>query len=391
MSSAPAAPPKRPARTARSAATTQTPRAPAVLPERAPALHRGHAPAQDRPERPLVSLLISMRNEEQHIARCLESILRQDYPADRLEVLVMDGRSTDRSREIVARLFEGRPHCRLLDNPGVIQSLGWNLGIAGSSGAVIGIVSAHCVLGPGYVSAAVETLRRTGAELVGGPMHAASSGRVGSATALATSSPFGVGGARFHYAQREQQVDTVYQGLCWRSTYERIGGFDPEMVRNQDDELSYRLLDAGGRIICNPAIESRYANRATFRSLARQYFQYGFWKVRLMQKHPRQMRPRHFVPATFVAAVAALGLGSVGLPAARPLFWLVLAAYAAASGTASALAARRGGWAHLPLMPVAFALLHLSYGAGFWKGLLCVRPRRATAPSASAIVGPGRP
>ena len=119
-----------------------------------------------------VSLLVAMRNEADFIERCLASIFAQDYPSEKLEVLVMDGRSTDDSPRIVKRLFEDRPNCLLLDNPGITQSAGWNLGIARSTGDVVGIVSAHCELAPDYVSKAVETLQRTGADLVGGPMRA---------------------------------------------------------------------------------------------------------------------------------------------------------------------------------------------------------------------------
>jgi succinoglycan biosynthesis protein ExoA len=310
-----------------------------------------------------------MRNEAAHIERCLASVFAQDYPAEHLEVWVLDGRSSDDSWAIVGRLFAGRSRCYLVENPGVIQSTGWNLGIERCSADVIGIVSAHTELDPTYVSMAVETLERTGADLVGGPMRAVGLGRVGRAVALATSSPFGVGGARFHYTSREERVDTVYQGVCRRRTYTAIGGFDITMVRNQDDEFSYRLLDHGGRIVCNPAIRSRYFNRATLRSLWRQYWQYGLWKVRVIQRHPRQLRLRHLIPTAFVMALA-LGSVNAALPNASlvPLL-LVAGVYAGANLLASLLTARHRAWASIPLLPVVFATLHLSYGLGFLSGL----------------------
>jgi glycosyltransferase involved in cell wall biosynthesis len=318
-------------------------------------------------ERPRVSLLIAMRNEAGFIERCLASMSAQDYPPERLEVLVLDGASTDGSLEIAQRLCAARPSWRVLSNPGVIQSSGWNLGIERSTGEIIGIVSAHAELASDYVSCAVETLRRTGADLVGGPMRAAGDGWLGRGVALATSTPFGVGGARFHYTEREQEVDTVYMGLCRRETYRRIGGFDTAMVRNQDDELSYRLRDQGGRIVCNPAIRSRYHNRATLRSLARQYFAYGYWKIEVMRRHPRQMRARHFVPSVFVTAI----LGSA-IAAATPVGWLpaawVAGSYAVATVGASLLAVRKGQRDLLPVLPVVFAALHLTYGMGFLAG-----------------------
>lgn len=319
---------------------------------------------------PTVSLLVSMRNEASYIERCLASIFAQDYSTEQMEVWVLDGESTDRSWQIVERLFEGRPNCHLLPNPKITQAAGWNMGIAQATGDIIGIVSAHAELAPDYVSTAVETLQRTGADMVGGPMRADGQGRVGQAVALATSTPFGVGGARFHYISREEEVDTVYMGLCWREVYRRIGGFDEEMVRNQDDELSYHLLQQGGRIICNPAIHSRYNNRSTFRSLWRQYFQYGYWKVRVMQKHPRQMRLRQFMPPAFVMALLGGALLAPYSTTIRHLWFLALAAYALANLAASLGTAHKGSWHHLSLLPLVFATLHLSYGLGFLVGLV---------------------
>lgn len=318
---------------------------------------------------PIVTLIVAMRNEQQHIARCVRSLLDQDYPADKLEVLFMDGCSTDSTREIVRELVVGRPLFEVVDNPGKIQSIAWNLGIERARGQVLGIVSGHSELAPDYVSCAIETLLRTKADLVGGPARAESESVVGEAIALAMSSRFGVGGAEFRYAQTENEVDTVFMGVCWRDMYERIGGFDVEMVRNQDDELSYRLLEAGGRIVCNPAIRSVYRNRATLRSLWKQYFDYGRWKVRVMQKHPRQMRPRHLVPGAFVGTLGASAL-------VPPAFFALAGTYtAAALGMSLRLAIKVKRWDVLPYIPAAFAILHFGYGTGFMKGLHQFRGR----------------
>ena len=320
-------------------------------------------------EQPLVTLIVAMRNEERHVARCAESLRMQDYPADRLEVLFMDGRSTDRTREIVAAAVHDRPLFAVVDNPGVIQSIAWNLGIERARGDVIGIVSAHSELAPDYVSRAIETLLRTGADLVGGPARAESDSVVGEAIALAMSTRFGVGGAEFRYATRESEVDTVFMGVCRRRLYERVGGFDVEMVRNQDDELSYRLLEAGGRIVCNPEIKSIYRNRATLKSLWKQYFDYGRWKVRVMQKHRAQMRPRHFIPPVFVTTLGVSAL-------VPPVFAAAATTYGAATiamSIAIAMRARRADI--LPYLPAAFAILHVGYGLGFLRGLVQFRGR----------------
>jgi len=203
---------------------------------------------------PSVTLVVAMRNEVSNIERCLASLAAQDYPSDRLEVLVYDGGSTDGSADRAGRMLDGRPLAAVLANPRRIQSAAWNLGIAAASGDVVGILSGHAELAPGYVRAAVAALQRTGADMVGGPVRAIGDGLVAEAIAVATSTSFGAGGARFRLATQVEEVDTVYMGVARRPTYLRFP-FDEEMVRDQDDELSYRLLDAGGRIVCDPAIQ----------------------------------------------------------------------------------------------------------------------------------------
>jgi glycosyltransferase involved in cell wall biosynthesis len=319
---------------------------------------------------PTVSLLVAMRNEAAYINRCLGSLFRQDYPSDKLEILVLDGMSTDGSRELVQRAFRSRENCRLLDNHGISQAQAWNLGIKESTGEILGIISGHCELAEDYVSQAVETLIRTGADLVGGPMRAISEQKIGSAIACATSVPFGVGNARFHYLTREDEVDTVYMGVCWKKVYERIGGFDVGMACNEDDELSYRLLASGGRIVCNPAIRSHYYNRMSFQSLWHQYYRYGFWKVKVMQKHLAQMRLRHFAPASLVSTMAAAPILGIFRPRWMIVVLLIVLLYLAANLVVSIITGYRTRFRYIHLVALAFMTLHMSYGLGFLRGLI---------------------
>jgi glycosyltransferase involved in cell wall biosynthesis len=317
---------------------------------------------------PRVTLIVPMRNEEAHIAACLRSIIGQDVPPKDIEVLVYDGGSSDRSRAIATDIATRHASIVVLDNLRRTQAAAWNQGIDRARGDVIGIVSAHAELAPDYVRTALVTLERTGADMVGGPMRARGEGPLGRAVAAATSSRFGVGGAAFHYTDVERDVDTVYMGLAPASVYRSLR-FDETMVRNQDDELSYRLLDRGGRIVCDPAIRSRYHNRATWSGLARQYFEYGWWKVLVMERHPRQVRPRHLIPAAFVGAlVAALALAPFAF-AGRLLLGLVVGSYAVADASATVLTTRRRQEAPAILVAAVFATLHVAYGAGVWVGL----------------------
>lgn len=324
---------------------------------------------------PFVSVIVPMRNEARHIGRCLDAILAQDYPPDRFEVLVVDGDSDDDSRAVLAT-YGAR--IRVLRNPQRIVPTAMNIGIRAARGTVIARVDGHTVLEPDYLRAGVEALRRTGADNVGGAMTAVGGGPMGDAIALAMGSRFGIG-AYFHFGTEERAVDTVYMGMWPRATFERIGLFDEELVRNQDDELNYRLRKLGGRVVLVPAMRSRYQNRQTLQALARQFFQYGLWKIRVLQKHPRQMSWRHFVPPAFVLALV---LATVAAATVRGGGWLlagVLGAYAAALAAAAAFVAQRAGWRHFARVLAAFAVMHLSWGAGFLVGAVRFARRWAAA------------
>ncbi len=316
------------------------------------------------------TVVMPVRNEGSCLRRSLAAVLSQDYPAKLLEVIVADGMSDDDTRTIVQGMMASHPHLRMIDNPSGIVPTGLNLAIRAARGNVIVRVDGHTIVAPDYLTECLAALRGSAADNVGGPMRATGEGWFGKAVAAATSSPFGVGGARFHYSEREEWVDTVYLGAWSRETLERIGLFDEEMVRDQDDELNYRLLDRGGRILLSPRIRSFYTVRGTPRSLWRQYFQYGFWKVRVMQKHPRQVRLRQLAPPAFVGALVLSAAVAWRALDAVPVWGAVPLAYVAASVAASLSAARKAGWAVLPLLPLVYAILHVAYGLGFLAGLV---------------------
>ena len=324
------------------------------------------------PELPLVTVIMPIRNEGAFIHRSLGAVLAQDYPPDRLEVVIADGMSTDHTRTAIAQLAASHPRVRVtvVDNPGRIVPTGFNRALAKSRGDVIVRVDGHTVIAPNYVSECVAALERSNADNVGGRMDPVASGRFGRATALATASRFGIGGSRFHYSDREEYVDTVYMGAWPRRVFQRVGMFDEEQVRNQDDEFNYRLRERGGKILLSPRIQSRYHNRSTPRSLWRQYFQYGYWKVRVMQKHPTQMSARHFVPPAFVATlVVGLLLTPFSWIAGRMLV-VTLASYVSANLAASLIVGLGAPLLEAMLLPAVFATLHVSYGSGFLVGLV---------------------
>jgi glycosyltransferase involved in cell wall biosynthesis len=325
-----------------------------------------------------------IHNEENYIAESLGAVLSQDYPLDDMEILVVDGQSTDRTREIVREIATGHNNVRLLDNPGKIVPVGMNIGLRQAQGDFVVRVDGHCVIAPDYVRLCVERLQADSIDGIGGPMETIGETELADVIALAMSSPFGVGGSAFRTVKdREMEVETVPFPAYRMSTIRRIGLYDEEMVRNQDDEYNYRLLKSGGKILLSPQIRSRYYSRSSLKRLWKQYFQYGFWKVRVLQKHPRQLRLRQFAPPLFVAALAGSAL-LAPFRMGRSLLALVTGLYLLANVGASLRTASKTEWRYLPILPVIFGILHISYGSGFLAGL--VKFARFWKPSAASTV-----
>jgi len=321
---------------------------------------------------PFVSVIIPMRNEAAWIDRCLGSVLNQDYPTQQMEILVADGMSTDDSAARLAELAARDPRIRVISNPGLIVPTGLNLAIGAARGEVIARIDAHTVIERDYLRRGVELLERTGASNVGGPMVCRGGSPIAEAIASAMESRFGIG-ATFHFASNETECDTVYMGMWPRKVFEDVGLFDEELVRNQDDELSYRIRKAGGRIVVSPGMRSLYQNRESWKALARQFFQYGVWKVRVLQKHPRQMSLRHFVPPAFQAAIALLVLVGVVW---RPALWTALAIVALYAGILAIVAARSAREAsEQARLWLALVLIHQCWAAGFLTGVWRFRDR----------------
>jgi succinoglycan biosynthesis protein ExoA len=324
-------------------------------------------------EWPFVSVIMPVRNEAGFILRSLRSVLAQDYPAAQMEILVVNGMSSDATRELVLAEQKSHPNIRLLDNPDQIVSCALNAGLAESRGQVVVRVDGHCELPPDYVRRCVEHLN-AGADCVGGWLETVGHNPISKAIAAAMSSHFGVGRSAFRTLRGEtMEANTVPFPGFRREVLQRAGCFDEELVRNQDDEYSYRLRKLGAKVILAADLHSRYFSRSSYRSLAVQYFQYGYWKVRVLQKHSKQMRIGQFVPAAFVLALA-VAVAVWPLAGLRPLLAFVVT-YSLVNLGASVLASRRKGWELLPFLPASFFLLHFCYGAGFLLGVVSFRKR----------------
>ena len=320
-----------------------------------------------------------MRNEAAHVSGCLASLAAQDVPADQLEVLVVDGESTDGSATIVEEWARRNANVRLLRNPSRTTPFGLNEGIRQARGDVIVILGAHATVAADFIRENLRALDTSRADAVGGAMDAVGDDPFAAAAATAIASRFGVGAIAFRQAKQEGFVDTAAFAAYRRHVFERIGLFDEELVRDQDDELNYRLRARGGRIFLTPRIRSRYVARSSPARLWRQYFGYGFWKVRVLQKHPLTMQPRHFVPALSIGAGSALI--AAGFCDLRAL-WVaaaLAATYVICVIGASSTTAARNSWHHLPRLLVIFPILHFAYGLGSLVGLAWFLPRWWTA------------
>jgi len=318
-------------------------------------------------DRASVSVIVPIRNEANFISATLDSVLDQTFPAARTQVVVLDGLSTDGTRDILECYRRDHSHLQVLDNPDRTVPVALNLGIQVATGDVIVRVDGHCHIAPDYVERCVALLAESGAANVGGPMRPRGEGAISRAVAIATCSRFGIGNARFHYSQRQEYVDTVYLGAFRKEVLDELGGYDEELVRNQDDELNYRIRQAGYSILLSPDIVSTYMPRDSLRAVWRQYQQYGFWKVRVIEKHRASMQLRHLAPSSLVVALlASVGAYAVSRRVRMLIPWFV---YLSADLAAALLNAGRS-----PLQAVRVALvfpcLHLSYGMGFLAGLV---------------------
>jgi GT2 family glycosyltransferase len=316
-----------------------------------------------------VSVVLPVLNEELHIAACLESVLAQDYPSDRYEVIVADGGSTDGTRDIVSEVAARDPRVRLIDNPGRLQAAGLNRAILASRGDVIARQDGHAEWAPDHLTTSVALLLATGADNVGGRQEAVGDGPSGRAIARAMSSPFGVGGARFRYSDHEEEMPTVFLGTFRRSAFERVGLFDEAYPPHEDYELNERIRATGGRIVFSPEIRTKYYVRSGLLALGRQYFRYGRGKVRVARASPGVVRPYHLVAPAFVASLP-LGAAMVLSGRGRRLALAGAATYGAACLIAGQLAGRDEPPAVRARIPAAFAVMHVAWGAGFWAGVI---------------------
>jgi glycosyltransferase involved in cell wall biosynthesis len=315
---------------------------------------------------PRVTIAMPAYNEENYIEACISSVQAQDYPADQIEILIADGRSTDRTRAILARLAETDPRIRMIDNPARLQAAGLGLLVKEATGEIIVRMDVHAEYAADYVRKCVETLERTGADNVGGAQRAKAKTYFQRALCAALESPLGVGGAKYRSSEAEGFVDTVFLGAFRRKVFETIGLWDPGAITNEDAELNQRILDSGGQIFLSRDIVVHYFPRTTFKTLAKQYYKYGRGRARTLLKLGSAPTVRPFVPFLMVSGAAAM----LAFPPAWPLVPFAFATYALATGAEAVRVGKRLGLGAIPMVWAMFPVLHASHGVGFAAGLV---------------------
>jgi glycosyltransferase involved in cell wall biosynthesis len=328
-----------------------------------------------REDAPFVSVIMPIRNEGDFIERAITSVLDSDYPARKMEVIVIDGMSDDGTRETVERLSLADDRVKMLDNPKRIVPAAMNVGLKAARGDVFIRIDGHAEVPQDFVTKSVECLREhPEAWVAGGYMETIADDYTGCAIASAMRSPVGVGNARFRLGDYEGWVDTLAFGAHHKWILEKIGYFDEELVRNQDDEFNLRIILAGGKIWMSKSIRSKYFSRASLSKLWRQYFQYGFWRIRTLQKHKKPATFRQLVPLLLVSSLLLLGLAGLLWGPVRIVLAIESGLYLLGLAAGALDVGRRSGWRYAPAAPLVFAILHFAYGSGsLWGGIrFCV-------------------
>lgn len=335
-------------------------------------------------EKPFVSAMIVVRNEETRIEKCLDSLLNQDYPDDRYEIIIVDGESTDRTLDVVKEIYEQTkkeksvPDLRVVNNPKHILASGWNIGIKEARGEYVIRPDAHAYVESNFISKNVETMLSVGdAACVGGQMTTLSDTKTGEIIKEALSSPFGVGGSKFRYSKEPGYVDTVAYGLYKKSVFDEIGFFNEALVRTQDNDLHRRMRDAGMKFYLNPEIQSYYYSRDSYKKLVKQQFNNGKWTMINFLLRPGKMSIRHFIPLGFVLAVLITFIGGLFY---HPVWWMTLAGVLLHLICGLYFATKRTKqFSHVVILPFVFLLMHLSYGFGSIYGFFAFSSVRKAA------------
>ena len=323
---------------------------------------------------PWVSIIIPCRNEEKFIGKCLNSIINNDYSKESLEILVIDGMSEDKTKEIVEKYTKQYLYIKILENPNKFTPFGLNIGVKNARGDIIIRMDAHSTYEKDYISKCIKYLNQYNADNVGGiwKIMPRTHTLINKAIVFASSSIFGAGDAYYRrgYSRGPKWVDTVFGGCYKKEVFERIGLFNENLVRSQDMEFNLRLKKAGGKILLVPEIVSYYYPKSNLKDFFRHNFSDGIWSTYPLKFEVRIFSWRHLVPLFFVSSLILSLFFSFFFWQARLFFDLIFGSYVFLSLFFSVKISFKKGIQYLFLMPIVFATRHFGYGLGSIWGIV---------------------
>ncbi|MEJ5359825.1 MAG: glycosyltransferase family 2 protein [Desulfobacterales bacterium] len=319
---------------------------------------------------PYITVVLPVRNEERFVAKTLHELLSQDYPRDRFEIIVADGGSTDRTREIVAQAAKKNPQIRILDNPKRLSSAGRNLGFKNGRGDIFLVVDGHCHIGHDRLfKNIVACFEKSGAQCLGRPQPLDPPGLTDfqKAVALARASRIGHGADSLIYSDHEGFVSPVSHGAVYkREVFEKVGWVDESFDACEDVEFNRRVEKAGFKTYMSPSIAIRYYPRESLSALWRQMLRYGRGRSRLLKKHPEMLSMTGLAPALLVAGLFLLPALGLAHPVFLRVFATAYGLYALVVLGSSVKIACESGLRYLRDLPLIYLAIHLGLGVGFW-------------------------
>ncbi len=321
---------------------------------------------------PLVTIVIPCRNEKDFIGRCLDSIIKSNYPKINLEVLVADGCSDDKTQHVVKEYSRKYKFIKLIINKKNITSVGLNLGIKRSKGKYIIILGAHSTINDNFIANNIQFILKYNVECVGGRIITLPPDNSLKAHSISyvLSHPLGVGNSYFRIGSKKMiYTDTVPFGCYNKNIFSKIGYFDEELVRNQDDEFNLRIIKNKGKILLIPDILSYYYSRSNWRQVGKQYFQYGFYKVNVIKKLKKILTIRQIVPVSFILVLFLLLILSFINKFFLYTLFILLSIYIIVTFISSLLISIKKSIKLVPYIIISFIVIHFTYGLGFLKGI----------------------
>jgi len=316
------------------------------------------------------SIVIPCLNEEDYIGRCLDSIAAQNYDRDLIEVVIVDGNSTDKTHDIIKRYQSENPNIKLFFNPEKKTPRSLNIGIKNSTGDVVVILGAHTKVHEDFVRYNNHYLHEKKVKVTGGTQENVGLTYVQSLIGQAMELPFGMASAQYRWSKKEQFVDTVVYAAYKKELFEEIGYFEENFTISEDAEINWRIRNAGYKIFYSPKIKTYYYPRSSIKKFIKQMFRYGILRVNVLKKHFNSLKIVHVIPPGFVLTLTGLAIGSFFEPLVFKVLLAVLAGYFLVSFISTFMKLSPDKLKFVPVLPFLIFMMHFAWGLGYIIGLI---------------------